>query len=138
MMAFLPTLNALLNSLTVLFLLLGYSFIRRKKVASHKLCMLSAAVTSAVFLTSYLYYHAHHGLTRLQGQGLIRPLYFSILTTHTLLAAVQVPLILTTLFHAFRGNFEKHRRIARLTYPVWLYVSVTGVVVYWILYRMNF
>ena len=96
--------------------------------------MLTACVTSVLFLVSYLYYHYHHGSTRFMGQGWVRPLYFLILISHTILAAAVPPLVIKTLYHAFRGDFVRHQRIARVTLPVWLYVSVTGVVVYWMLY----
>ena len=131
-----PPLNASLNTATAILLIFGYFLIKQRAITAHTICMLLATLTSTVFLACYLYYHAHHGITKFQGTGLIRITYFTILTTHTILAAVQVPLILKTLYHAFRGDFYKHIRIARITLPIWLYVSVTGVVVYWMLYRM--
>lgn len=97
--------------------------------------MSSAFITSTLFLASYLTYHAHAGVVKYTGQGWIRPVYFSILISHTILAVAIVPLVLITLSFAFRGIFEKHRRIARITFPLWLYVSVTGVVVYWMLFQ---
>lgn len=100
--------------------------------------MLSAAGTSTLFLTCYLWYHAHHGVTRFHGSGFVRAFYFSLLGTHTVLAVAIVPLVLVTLFRALRRNFGAHRRIARWTLPLWLYVSVTGVVVYLMLYRLHF
>ena len=133
-----PPLNAFLNATTALLLIIGYLFIRRGKLSGHKVCMLLATLTSAVFLACYLYYHAHHGITKFQGAGLVRRVYFFILTTHTILAALQLPLIITTLYRAFQGDFDKHKIIARLTLPIWLYVSVTGVVVYWMLYQVNY
>ena len=135
-LALLPHLNAILNSASATLLVLGYCFIRAGAVKAHKAAMLSATATSTLFLLSYLYYHAHHGVTRFPGQGLLRTVYFVILTTHTILAAVQVPLILKTLFHGFRGELSKHKTIARITLPIWIYVSVTGVVIYWMLYRI--
>ena len=137
-LAVLPVLNATLNSASAVLLASGYVLIRRRAVAAHKACMLAATATSTIFLISYLYYHAHHGITKFQGTGIVRPVYFTILISHTFLAALQVPLILTTLYQAFRGNFQKHRAIARITLPIWLYVSITGVVVYWMLYRIRY
>ena len=133
----LPAVNACLNTTTAALLVLGYLFIRRKIIRAHKICMLSACATSALFLTSYLYYHSHHGMTRFSGQGFIRPVYFALLISHTFLAAVILPLVATTLFWALRGRLDKHARIARVTLPIWLYVSVTGVVVYWMLYHLK-
>ena len=132
----LPTVNATLNSLSALFLITGYICIRRKKVGAHKTMMLSAFVTSSLFLISYLVYHYYTGSHAFPGEGWIRPVYFSILISHTILAAAIVPMILVTLKRAWKGNFRDHARIARRTFPLWLYVSVTGVVVYWMLYRL--
>jgi uncharacterized membrane protein YozB (DUF420 family) len=134
--AMLPTLNALLNATSAVLLIAGYLCIRRRKVTGHKLCMLAAFVTSSLFLTSYLILRYYAGMSRFTGQGWIRPVYFTILTSHTVLAAGIVPLVLITLSRALRGRFERHARIARWTLPLWLYVSVTGVLVYWILYRL--
>jgi len=132
----LPTLNAALNSLSAIFLVTGYLCIRRKKIAAHKASMISAVITSSLFLISYLVYHYHIGSRSFEGQGWIRPVYFSILISHTILAATIVPLVIVTLKRAWKGNFKLHARIARRTLPLWLYVSVTGVVVYWMLYRL--
>jgi len=132
----LPTLNALLNATSAVLLIAGYLCIRRRKVTGHKVCMLSAFVTSTIFLTSYLILRYYAGMTQFTGQGWIRPVYFTILTSHTVLAAGIVPLVLITLSRALRGRFDRHARIARWTLPLWLYVSVTGVLVYWILYRL--
>jgi putative membrane protein len=132
----LPALNACLNAISASFLLLGYWQIRQKKILYHRLCMSAAFVTSTLFLISYLYYHYHHGSTKFQGQGVIRLVYFAVLLTHTVLAAVIVPLILVTFRRALTGNYRKHKDIARWTLPFWLYVSVTGVIVYWMLYRL--
>ena len=137
-LAVFPPLNASLNASSALLLTLGYAFIRQRAITAHTMTMLAATLTSTLFLISYLYYHAHHGSTHFPGRGPIRPVYFTILITHTILAICQLPLICGTLFHAFRGNFVKHRRIARITLPIWLYVSVTGVVVYWMLYRVKY
>ena len=132
-----PELNATLNSISAALLVLGYTFIRRRSVGAHKFCMLGATATSCLFLISYLYYHYHHGSTRFPGQGGWRTLYFSILIPHTILAAVQAPLIYKTIRYAFAGRYEAHRRLARITLPIWLYVSITGVIVYCMLYRIN-
>jgi uncharacterized membrane protein YozB (DUF420 family) len=116
--------------------LAGFRFIRRGRIQAHRNCQVSAVVTSTLFLISYLTYHYYHGATRFAGQGLVRPLYFAILLTHTILAVVIVPLILITLYRAARKDFVRHRRIARWTLPLWLYVSVTGVIVYLMLYHL--
>lgn len=134
--SFLPHVNAVLNTTSALLLLAGFRFIRRGQIRAHRNCQVSAVLTSALFLVSYLTYHYYHGATRFTGQGLVRPLYFTILFTHTILAVVIVPLILVTLYRASRGDFLRHRRIARLTLPLWLYVSVTGVIVYLMLYQI--
>jgi putative membrane protein len=132
----LPTLNALLNGTSALLLVTGYLLIRRRRVSAHRACMLAAFVASAVFLASYLTLRYYAGMTRFTGQGWIRPVYFSILVSHTILAAAIVPLALMTLTRALRARFDRHARIARWTLPLWLYVSVTGVLVYVILYRL--
>ena len=132
----LPVLNACLNGTSAVLLLLGFYFIRVKKnQEAHKLCMVSAFTVSVLFLISYLSYHYFHGVTRFLGEGFIHTFYFLLLTSHTILAIVIVPLILMTLFHAIRKNFKKHKKIARITFPLWLYVSVTGVLVYFMLYQ---
>jgi putative membrane protein len=133
----LPTVDAALNAASAALLTLGFIFIRRGNVRAHKACMLSAVATSTLFLACYLTYHYFHGTTRFTGQGTVRPLYFAILISHTVLAAAIVPLVVTTLYRALRGRFNLHRRIARWTLPAWLYVSVTGVVVYWMLYHLG-
>ncbi len=132
----LPAVNATLNSASALLLAAGYFFIRRGNVAAHRRCMIAALVASALFLTSYLIYHYNVGSVPFTGRGWIRTVYFSILITHTILAALIVPLVLVTLSRALRADFVRHRRIARWTLPLWFYVSVTGVVVYWMLYRL--
>lgn len=134
--SFLPHVNAVLNSTSALLLLAGFRFIRNGRIQAHRNCQVTAVVTSTLFLVSYLTYHYHHGATRFAGQGLVRPLYFTILITHTILAVVIVPLIVVTLYRAARGDFIRHRRIARWTLPLWLYVSVTGVIVYLMLYHL--
>lgn len=136
-LSYLPSLNAALNSASAVFLTFGYLFIRSKKVTAHKLCMLSAFTTSTLFLISYLAYHYQVGSVPFKGQGWIRAVYFTVLISHTILAATIVPLVLMTLTRALKGNFERHKRIARRTLPLWLYVSITGVIVYWMLYGLN-
>ncbi|HKX26765.1 MAG TPA: DUF420 domain-containing protein [Blastocatellia bacterium] len=132
----LPTLNAILNSISAIFLATGYVFIRRKNTGAHRSCMISAFITSTLFLTSYLIYHYHHGATTFSGQGAARSVYLTILLTHTVLAVVIVPMIFVTFSRAFRERFDPHRKIARWTLPLWFYVSVTGVVVYLMLYHL--
>ena len=137
----LPAVNASLNGLATVFLTLGYIFIRRGRRDAHRNCMIAAFATSTVFLICYLTYHewlrrttGGHG-TPFAGQGWIRPVYFFILITHIILAVVIVPMILTTLYRAWKQNWEGHKRISRWTWPVWMYVSVTGVLVYLMLYQ---
>ena len=132
----LPALNATLNATSAVLISIGWILIKRGRRAAHKNVMIAACVTSTLFLTSYLIYHAQVGSVRFTKTGAIRTVYLSILLTHTVLAAVIVPLVLVTLSRALRGNFDRHRRIARWTMPIWLYVSVTGVVVYVMLYRL--
>ena len=132
----LPTLNAALNSLSAVFLFAGYLFIRAKNRDTHRRCMLAAFACSMLFLISYLVYHFQVGSVGFKGQGWIRPVYFTILVTHTILATAVVPLALITLVRALRERYDAHRRIARWTFPIWLYVSVTGVVVYLMLYGL--
>ena len=131
----LPALNALLNTTCTGFLLAGWWFIRHGRKSAHRASMISALVTTGLFLISYLTYHYAHGSTRFAGEGIIRPIYFTILVSHTILAAAIVPLVAITLVRALRERFDAHRRIARWTLPIWLYVSVTGVVVYLLLYQ---
>lgn len=131
-----PALNATLNGASAVLIVTGRSLIRRKKVALHRACMIAAVVISTAFLASYLYYHAHVRSVHFPGQGWVRPVYFSILVSHTLLAAAVPVLVVITLTFALRRKFEQHRRIARWTYPLWLYVSITGVIVYLMLYQI--
>ena len=133
----LPVLNAALNSLSAVFLLAGFLFIKSHNQNAHRICMLSAFGCSMLFLISYLIYHYQVGSVPFRGQGWIRPVYFSVLLTHTILATAVVPLALVTLTRALRERFDAHRRVARWTFPIWLYVSVTGVIVYWMLYRLE-
>ena len=131
----LPAVNAALNATSALLLILGYVFIRQRALTAHTMAMMAACGTSTLFLISYLTYHYHHGSTHFQGHGFIRVVYFAILISHTILAIVIVPLAITTVIRGFRSQFPKHVKIARLTLPIWLYVSVTGVIVYWMLYH---
>lgn len=135
-LASLPALNASLNATTAVLLSAGYACIRAKRIAWHRACMLAAFTTSTLFLASYLWYHAHVGSKHFPGRGWARPAYFTILGTHTALAAAVVPLVLVTLSRGLRNLHPQHERLARWTLPIWLYVSVTGVVVYWMLYRV--
>ena len=132
----LPTLNAILNGIAAVFLLVGWVLIRRKNMRAHRAAMLAALVCSVAFLASYLTYHYQVGSVRFQGTGPIRTVYFAILLTHTILAAAVPFLAAITLTRALRRHFPRHRAIARWTLPIWLYVSVTGVVVYWMLYHL--
>jgi putative membrane protein len=134
---FAPTLNAILNASSAFFLACGYVMIRRRRIPAHRICMLSAFACSTAFLVSYILYHLQAGVIRFAGQGWIRPVYFTLLGTHTVLAAAIVPLALVTLSRALAGRFDRHRHIARWTLPVWLYVSVTGVVIYFMLYHVH-
>ena len=134
--SYLPHINACLNATSAVLLFSGYSFIRSGNVAAHRTCQVSALIVSLLFLASYLTYHYNHGTTRFQGTGLARPIYFTVLTSHTILAIVIVPLVALTFYRAFRRDFTRHRRIARITLPLWLYVSITGVIVYLMLYQI--
>jgi len=130
----LPAVNASLNGASGIFLIAGYSFIRRGKIRPHKISMITALCCSALFLACYLYFHFHAGIIRFGGEGWIRPVYFTLLISHTVLAVVIIPLVLVTLSRALAAKFDKHRAIARWTFPLWLYVSITGVIIYWLLY----
>jgi uncharacterized membrane protein YozB (DUF420 family) len=136
-----PHLNATLNALSGILLVFGFYFIKRKEIQKHRACMVSAVVTSALFLISYLIHHAIRtyffglGPTKFTGEGIIRPVYFLILGTHTVLATIVAPLVIFIFWKALKGQFQVHKKIARLVFPVWLYVSVTGVVVYLLLYQ---
>ena len=132
-----PVIDAVLNGTSAVLLLIGRAYIKRGRMAAHRAVMITALVSSALFLTSYLYYHAHVGSVRFQGQGWSRPVYFTILISHTILAAAIVPLVIITLTRALRENFDRHRAIARWTYPLWMYVSITGVIVYFMLYHWS-
>jgi|SRR5215469_7576660 len=129
-----PAINAGLNGACTVFLLLGYVFIRSRRILQHKVCMLSAFTCSIIFISCYLYFHFHAGIVRFGGEGWIRSVYFTLLISHTILAVIIVPLIVVTLSYALRTRFASHMKIARWTFPLWLYVSVTGVIIYWLLY----
>ena len=135
-LADLPEVNATLNGTTAVLLCCGYAMVRRRRILLHKTFMLVAFAVSLLFLTSYLYYHYHAGVRHYAGRGWLRPLYFAILLTHTVLAAATVPLAVTTVYFGLRSRHPAHQRIARWTLPIWLYVSLTGVVVYLLLYRL--
>lgn len=137
-LADLPTLNAALNATSAVLLLLGWVLILRRKFDAHRRAMLSAFACSIVFLVSYLVYHFQVGSVKFQGAGTVRTVYFAVLLTHTVLAAAVPFLAAITLSRALARRFDRHKQIARWTLPIWLYVSVTGVVVYWMLYQMRF
>ncbi len=134
--AIFPVINATLNGTSAVLLVTAHHQIKKGRLAAHRGLMLAAVATSSLFLASYLYYHWHVGSVRFQGQGGWRPVYFTILISHTTLAVTIVPLVIITLVRALRERFDRHRAIARWTYPLWLYVSVTGVVVYFMLYHL--
>ncbi len=129
-LAFLPTLNATLNGLSATALVAGFCFIRAGRIAPHRAAMFTAFIFSSIFLVSYIVNHALHGDTLFQGQGAIRPIYFALLISHIVLSVIALPMILITFFLSLSGRFPAHRRLARYTFPIWLYVSVTGVVVH--------
>ena len=137
-----PHLNATLNALSGVFLLFGFYFILKRNITNHRFCMLSAFTLSTLFLISYIIYHSlksyYYGLapTTFTGEGMIRPVYYTILVTHTFLATIIAPFILLTLWRALKGKFVLHKKIARWVYPIWLYVSITGVIVYLMLYQL--
>ena len=131
-----PALNAGLNGASAVLITTGRVLIGNKRVRLHRACMIAAVVTSSLFLISYLYYHAHVGSVHFPGEGWVRPVYFTILISHTVLAAAVVPLVVLSLTYGLRGKFDRHRRLSRWTFPIWLYVSVTGVVVYIMLYQI--
>ena len=132
----LPAINACLNSLSTIFLTLGFIFIRQKKIEAHRNCMIAAFCTSTLFLVSYLTYHHYAGRTEFKDPQWFRPIYLAILATHTVLAMAIVPLVLMTLNRAFKARYELHKKIARWTWPIWMYVSVTGVLIYFLLYQI--
>ena len=135
-LSFFPALNAGLNATSGILILLGYILIKQRAWTAHALCMCLAMLTSALFFISYIYYHLHHGSTHFPHHGWIRPVYFTILVSHTILAITVPPLAIVTLCQALRSRFDKHVRIAKIIFPIWFYVSITGVVIYWMLYRI--
>ena len=132
-----PKINASLNALASVFLILGYVFIRRRAITKHRASMITACTCSLVFLACYVWYHLHAGRTTFQTPGVIRAVYLTVLLTHTVLAVAIVPFVILTLKRALSGNFLGHRRIARVTWPAWIYVSVTGVLIYFFLYHLD-
>jgi uncharacterized membrane protein YozB (DUF420 family) len=132
----LPTVNATLNGISGVFLLVGYVLIRRRQIAAHRNAMLGAFGSSTLFLVSYLVYHAQAGSRPFTGQGAIRYVYFAILISHVILAAAILPMAISTLSRGLRGRYADHKRIAKWTFPTWMYVSITGVIVYLMLYQM--
>ena len=132
----LPALNATLNAISFILLVTGYYFIRRKQWRKHRACMLAAVTVSGLFLTSYVIYHAQVGSVPFKGTGWIRTVYFAVLIPHVILAAGMVPPVIVTVSRGLSAKYDKHRRIARWTLPIWIYVSITGVIVYVMLYRL--
>ncbi len=132
----LPAVNACLNGLSTCFLVAGFILIRRKRTTAHRNCMLGAVMTSTLFLACYIYYHLHAGRTVFKDPAWFRPIYLTLLLTHTVLAVTIVPMVIVTLVRALRERFDQHKRIARWTLPLWLYVSVTGVLIYFLLYQI--
>ncbi len=133
----LPKVNALLNSITTVFLIAGFLFIKKGKKQAHINSMLSATFTSGLFLISYIIYHHYQGDTPFLTQGILRPIYFFILISHIILSMAIVPLVFTTLYFAARSNFQKHKKIAKITFPIWIYVSITGVLIYFFVHHLN-
>ncbi len=131
-----PPIDATLNGITAVLLAIGHNFIKRGQVLKHRATMITAFITSCLFLGCYLYYHKHVGSVHFRGRGWSRPVYYSILATHTVLATVVLPLVVITLILGLRSKFQAHRRVAVWTYPIWMYVSVTGVIVYLMLYKL--
>ncbi|HEV7218045.1 MAG: DUF420 domain-containing protein [Terriglobales bacterium] len=134
--AIFPVIDATMNGVSTVLLVVGHSFIKRGRLAAHRAFMIAALISSSIFLCSYLYFHYHVHSVPFQGKGWSRPVYYTILGSHAILAAAIVPLVIITLIRALRERFDKHRAIARWTYPLWLYVSVTGVIVYVMLYHL--
>lgn len=132
---FLPALNATLNGIAAVLLVVGYLLVRQKKITAHRNVMMAAFLVSSAFLASYLYYHFHYSSRPFQGTGLIRPIYFAMLLSHILLATAMVPFVLRMLWLALKNRIEAHRKLARWVWPVWMYTSVTGVLIYLMLYQ---
>lgn len=136
--AHLPAVNAFLNSLTTLFLMSGFVLIKSGNRSAHIKCMLTATATSGLFLISYITYHHFQGDTPYLTQGPLRPIYFTILISHIILSMIMVPMVFATLYHAFRKNYSSHKKIARWTFPIWIYVSITGVLIFFFVHYFNF
>ncbi len=134
-LSLLPTINAILNATSGVLIIIGYVMIRRGKVNAHRACMIGAVSASVIFLISYIIYHFNVGATRFAGTGWTRPFYFTVLISHTILAVVLAPVVVVTLRRALKGDFTRHLKIARWTFPIWVYVSITGVLVYFMLYH---
>jgi uncharacterized membrane protein YozB (DUF420 family) len=132
----LPAVNASLNALSAVFLTMGFIFIKRQRQTAHRNCMITACCTSLLFLTCYVIYHAHAGRTVFKNPEWFRPIYLTLLLTHTVLAVTIVPMVIVTLSRALRQRFDRHKQIARWTWPIWMYVSVTGVLIYFLLYHI--
>lgn len=133
--ALFPPLNAALNGISAVLIGAGHMFMHRGRIAAHRACMIAAVISSTIFLACYLYYHSHAGVFHFRGTGWTRPIYFTILLSHTILAAALLPLVPTTLILGLSGRIPRHKVIARWTYPIWMYVSITGVLVYFMVYR---
>jgi uncharacterized membrane protein YozB (DUF420 family) len=133
-----PAINASLNATSGVLLILGYTLIRQRAITAHTVAMIAACCTTLLFLGCYIFYHYHHGTTHFPGRGPVRVFYYMILVSHTFLAVVNVPFVVRTLYFALRGDFYRHAKSARKNFPIWLYVSVTGVIVYWMLYRVHY
>jgi putative membrane protein len=130
----LPTLNATLNTIATILLIAGFIAIRKRNIPAHRISMITAFIASTLFLASYLYYHFHHPSTPYPKHDWTRPLYFTILISHIILAILMLPMIFITFYHALKNNLPRHRAIARITWPIWIYVSFTGVIIYLMLY----
>ena len=133
---YLPPLQAILNTIATILMITGYYFIRHKKEAAHRICMLGALIVSGLFLISYSFYHLNIGYVPFTGQGMVRPIYFTILSTHVLLAVLTLPLVITTVAFILNGYRDKHRWIVRWTLPIWLYVSITGIIIYFMAFQI--
>ena len=136
LITYLPPLQAILNTIATILMITGYYFIRHKKEAAHRICMLGTLIVSVLFFTSYSFYHLNIGYVPFTGQGVIRPIYFTILSTHVLLAVLTLPLVIMTVTFILNGQRDKHRWIVRWTLPIWLYVSITGVIIYFMAFQI--
>ena len=136
LITYLPPLQAILNTIATILMITGYYFIRHKKEAAHRICMLGTLIVSVLFFTSYSFYHLNIGYVPFTGQGVVRPIYFTILSTHVLLAVLTLPLVIMTVTFILNGQRDKHRWIVRWTLPIWLYVSITGVIIYFMAFQI--